>query len=72
MRIGTASVLTVITVLLMLRIATAQEVMSMGSIREMCGPKWGHREFVDQMECILRVLPKSNNPDLVPDNRYIG
>jgi hypothetical protein len=52
--------------------ATAEEVLNMRSIQEMCGPKWGHHDFVDQTECMLRVLPQSNNPDLVPANPYIG
>jgi hypothetical protein len=52
--------------------AIAQEVMNMRSIQEMCGPKWGHHDFVDQTECVLRVLPQSNNPDLVPANPYVG
>jgi hypothetical protein len=52
--------------------ATAQEVMNMRSIQEMCGPKWGHHDFVDQTECILRVFPQSNNPDLIPANPYFG
>ena len=52
--------------------AIAQEVMNMRSIQEMCGPKWGHHDFADQTECVLRVLPQSNNPDLVPANPYIG
>lgn len=47
-------------------------VLNMRSIQEMCGPKEGYRDFVDQTECVLRVLPLSNNPDLVPDNPYIG
>jgi hypothetical protein len=72
MRIASTLAFAITASLLMLRISIAQEVMSMGSIREMCGPKWGHREFVDQTECILRVLPQSNNPDLVPANPYIG
>ena len=38
----------------------------------MCGPESGHRDFIDQTECVLRVLPMSNNPDLVPANPYIG
>jgi hypothetical protein len=59
-------------VMLSVQIATAQEVMRMGAIQEMCGPKWGHHDFVDQTECVLRVLPQSNNPDLVPANLYIG
>jgi hypothetical protein len=53
-------------------VVTAEEVMNMRSIQEMCGPKWGHHDFVDQTECVLRVLPQSNNPDLVPANPYIG
>jgi hypothetical protein len=51
---------------------TAEDVMNMRSIREMCGPQWGHHDFVDQTKCMLRVLPQSNNPDLVPTNPYIG
>jgi len=34
--------------------------------------KWGHKELVDQTECVLRVMPQSNNPDLVPSDPYIG
>jgi hypothetical protein len=52
--------------------ATAEDVLNMRSIQEMCGPKWGHHDFVDQTECVLLVLPQSNNPDLVPANPYIG
>jgi len=52
--------------------AAAEDVLNMRSIQEMCGPKWGHHDFVDQTECVLRVLPQSNNPDLVPANPYIG
>jgi hypothetical protein len=52
--------------------SSAQEVMNMRSIQEMCGPKWGHKELVDQTECVLRVMPQSNNPDLVPSDPYIG
>jgi hypothetical protein len=52
--------------------AAAQEVMNMASIKEMCGPKWGHKELIDQTECVLRVMPQSNNPDLMPTNPYIG
>ena len=51
--------------------ATAS-VLNMRSIQDMCGPHEGHHDFVDQTECMLRVLPLSNNPDLVPDNPYIG
>jgi hypothetical protein len=51
---------------------SAQEVMNMRSIQEMCGPKWGIRTFVDQTECVMRVLPQSNNPVLVPTDPYIG
>jgi hypothetical protein len=47
-------------------------ILGMRSIQDMCGPQSGHHDFVDQTECILRVLPLSNNPDLVPDNPYIG
>jgi hypothetical protein len=47
-------------------------VLDMRSIQEMCGPQSGHHDFVDQTECLLRVLPLSNNPDLVPANPYIG
>jgi hypothetical protein len=53
-------------------IAAAEDVLNMRSIQDMCGPKWGHRDFVDQTECMLRVLPQSNNPDLIPANPYIG
>ena len=53
-------------------IAGAQSIMNMGQINEMCGPKDGHREWVDHMECVLTVLPRSNNPDLLPANPYIG
>jgi hypothetical protein len=52
--------------------SSAQEVMNMRSIQEMCGPKWGHKELVDQAECVLRVVPQSNNPDLMPSDPYIG
>ena len=55
-----------------MRFATAEDVLNMGSIRDMCEPRWGHRDFVDQTECMLRVLPQSNNRDLVPANPYIG
>jgi hypothetical protein len=47
-------------------------VLDMRSIQEMCGPQSGHHDFIDQTECLLRVLPLSNNPDLVPDNPYVG
>jgi hypothetical protein len=53
-------------------LATAEDVLNMRSIQDMCGPKDGHHDFVDQTECVLRVLPLSNNPDLVPENAYIG
>jgi hypothetical protein len=52
--------------------ATAEDVLNLRSIQDMCGPRWGHRDFVDQTECMLRVLPQSNNPDLIPANPYIG
>jgi hypothetical protein len=45
---------------------------NMRTIQEMCGPTQGHREWVDQTECVLRVLPLSDNPDLIPSNPYIG
>jgi hypothetical protein len=54
------------------RFSSAQEVMNMRSIQEMCGPKWGHKDLVDQTECVLRVVPQSNNPDLMPSDPYIG
>jgi hypothetical protein len=47
-------------------------VLNMRSIQEMCGPHEGHHDFADQTECVLRVLPLSNNPDLTPENPYIG
>src|ERR1700722_2704472 len=51
--------------------ATAS-VLNMRSIQDMCGPQVGHHHFVDQTQCVLRELRLSNNPDLVPDNPYIG
>ena len=44
----------------------------MVQINEMCGPKWGHKDWADQTECRLTVMRNSDNPDLVPSNPYIG
>ena len=38
-----------------------EDVLNMRQINEMCGPKYGHKDWVDQTECILVVLPRSNN-----------
>ncbi|MGB6629686.1 MAG: hypothetical protein WBE52_00505 [Terriglobales bacterium] len=72
MKIAAVLALAVITPLFPVGFATAQEVLTMRSIQEMCGPKWGIRNFIDQTECVMRVLPQSNNPDLVPTDPYIG
>jgi hypothetical protein len=50
----------------------AEPPLNMSTIRNMCGPSQGHHDWPDQMECVLRVMPLSNNPDLMPSNPYIG
>jgi hypothetical protein len=71
---NTSSTLAVVVAVVCLSpgFSSAQEVMNMRSIQEMCGPKWGHKELVDQTECVLRVMPQSNNPDLMPSDSYIS
>jgi hypothetical protein len=72
MKTPTALALVITALCLSSGFASAQDVMSMASIKEMCGPKWGHKELIDQTECVLRVMPQSNNPDLMPTNPYNG
>jgi hypothetical protein len=72
MRTPSALALAITALCLFAVFASAQEVMNMASIKEMCGPKWGHKDLVDQTECVLRVMPRSNNPDLMLSDPYIG
>jgi hypothetical protein len=50
MKIVAVLVLPLISGFLFCDSATAEEVLNMRSIQEMCGPKWGHHDFVDQTE----------------------
>jgi hypothetical protein len=52
--------------------AASQGVMSMTDVRDTCGPRFGHHGFIEQTECVLRVMARSDNPDLMPTDPYIG
>jgi hypothetical protein len=45
---------------------------TMADIQEMCSSKNGHHGFINQTRCIQLVMTRSNNPDLLPSNPYIG